>query len=187
MQIEIMRHHGRADNAERQIKHLAVMQNRGGRRESPEHGAPVRIGQRDLDRKAGGDHAEHRDHESLDPAEAERLQRQDQEHIRGGDDHADLERNMKQQVEPDRGADHLGQISRGDRDLRRQPQRPRDPARKRIAAGLRKVTAGADTKPRTKRLQHDRHQIREHRDRQQRVTELRSRPASEVAQLPGSM
>src|SRR5882724_2937157 len=38
-----------------------------------------------------------------------------------GDDHADLERNMKQEIEADGGADHLGQISGGDRDLRRQP------------------------------------------------------------------
>ena len=87
--------------------------------------------------------------EGLDPAEAEALHPQDQEHVERGDDHADLERNAEQQIEPDRRADHLGEVGRADRDLGQQPQRPRHRARERVAAGLRQIAAGADAQPRT--------------------------------------
>ena len=99
--------------------------------------------------------------------------------------HADLERNVKQQIEADGGADHFGQVGRGDGDFRRQPQRPRHPARKGIAAGLREVAPGADAEPRAQRLQHDRHQIGQQRDEQQRVAEFgaageRGRPVAGI-------
>ena len=89
MQIEIMRHDGRAQNAEREIEHLVVGENVRCRHETADHRAPIRIGERDLDRKAGRDHAQHRHDERLDPAKAEGLQRQDQEHVRRGEDDAD--------------------------------------------------------------------------------------------------
>ena len=165
MQIEIMRHHGRAQNAEREVEHLPVAQDVRSRREAFDHRAPIGIGERDLHRKAGRDYPEHRDHKGFDPTEAERLQRQDQEHIGRRDDNADLEGNVEQEVEPDRGADHLGKVGRGDCDFRRQPQRHGYPARRGVAAGLGKVPAGADAKPRAQRLQHDRHQVGQHRNR----------------------
>ena len=57
------------------------------------------------------------------------LQPQDQEHVERGDDHADLERNAEQQIEADRGADHLGEVGGADGDLGEQPQRPGRPQR----------------------------------------------------------
>ena len=89
--------------------------------------------------------------------------------------HADLERNAEQQIEPDRGADHLGEIGGADRDLGQQPQRHRTRARKRVAAGLREVAPGGDAEPRAQRLQQDRHHVGQQRDGQQRVAELASR------------
>jgi hypothetical protein len=185
MQIEIMRHHGGAEDAERQIQHLAVGENVRGRREALEHRAPIGIGHRDLHRKTRRDHAQHRHHEGFDPAKAERLQRQNQKHVGGGDDHADLERNVKQQIEADRGADHFGKVGRGDGDFRRQPQRQRHKARKGIAAGLGEIAPGADAEPRAQRLQHDRHHVGQQRDRQQRVAEFgaageRGRPVAGI-------
>jgi len=56
----------------------------------------------------------------------------------------------------------------------------------RIAAGLRKVAPRPDAEARAERLQQDRHQVGEERDGQQREPNLEP-PASEVAQLPGSM
>ena len=38
-----------------------------------------------------------------------------------GDEHADGERNVEQQIERDRRSDHLGEIARGDRDLAEHP------------------------------------------------------------------
>jgi hypothetical protein len=83
--------------------------------------------------KHNRDHAEQRHDQRLDPAEADVLQPEDQEHVERGDDHAELERNAEQQIEPDRGPDHLGQIGRADRDLAHHPERPRGPAGKRVA------------------------------------------------------
>ena len=88
--------------------------------------------------------------------------------------HADLERNAEQQIEPDRGADHLGEVGGADRDLGQHPQRPRHRAREGVAAGLRQIAAGADAEPRAQRLQQDRHQVGQQRDGQQRVAELRA-------------
>ena len=174
MQVEIVRHHGRAEDAEREIEHVRIGDDLGGRREAADHRAPFRIGHRDLDRKAQRDDAEQRDDEGLDPAEAEVLHPQDEEHVERGDQHADLERNAEQQIEPDRGADHLGEIGGADRDLGQHPQRPRHRARKCVAAGLRQIAAGADAEPRAQRLQQDRHQVGQQRDGQQRVAELRA-------------
>jgi len=137
-------------------------------------GAPIRIGHRNLDAEADRNDAEQRHDEGLDPAEAEVLHPQDQEHVEGRDQDAELERNAEQEVEPDRRADDLGKIGRADRDLRHHPQRPRYRAWKSVAAGLRQVAAGRDPQPRAQRLQEDRHQVGEQRNGQQRVPELRS-------------
>jgi len=87
-----------------------IGENIRGRREAPDDRAPIRIGHRDLDRKTRRDHTEHRDDKSFDPAKAERLQRENEKHVGRGDDHPDLERNVKQEIEADGGADDFGQI-----------------------------------------------------------------------------
>ena len=58
------------------------------------------------------------------------------------------------------------------------------PARVAVAAGLRQVAAAGDPEPRRQRLQQDRHQVREHDDAEQRVAVLRA--AGEVGRpIPG--
>jgi hypothetical protein len=109
-------------------------------------GAPFRIGERDLDREAHRDHAEQRDDDRFDPAEAEVLQPQNEEHVERRDDHADLERDTEQQIEPDRGADHFGQVCGADRDFAHHPEWPRGPARIGVAAGLCEIAPGADSR-----------------------------------------
>ena len=54
------------------------------------------------------------------------------------------------------------------------PERPGDPARIGVAAGLREVAAGRHAEPGAERLEDDRHDVGEQRDRQQRVAELRA-------------
>ena len=143
-----------------------------GRREAADQRAPFRVGQRDLHGKAGGDDAEQRDDQRLELAEAEPLQVEDQEHVERGQQHADLEGNAEQQIEADGRADHLGDVGGDDGDLGRSPQRIGRPARIGVAAGLRQVAAGGDGEPRAQRLQHDRHDVGDERDEQQRVAEL---------------
>ena len=158
----------------REIEHVGIAHDLGRRREAADHRAPFGIGHRDLDAEADRDDAQQRDDESLDPAEAEILHPQDQEHVERSDQHADFERNAEQQIEPDRRADHLGKVGGADRDLRQHPERPRHRAGKRVAAGLRQIAAGADAEPRAQGLQQDRHQIGKQRNGQQRVAELRA-------------
>ena len=51
-----------------------------------DHAAPVRVGHGDLDAEANGDDAQQRDDESLDPAEPEILQVEDQEDVERRDE-----------------------------------------------------------------------------------------------------
>ena len=118
-----MRHHRRADDAEREIEHLRVLHDLDRRREAADHVAPIRIGHGDLNAEADGDDAEQRDDEGLDPAEAELLHPQDEEHVERGEDDADLERNAEQQIEADRRADHLGEVGGADGELGEHPER----------------------------------------------------------------
>jgi hypothetical protein len=185
MQIEIMRHHGRSEDAEGEIQHFRVGDDVRRRRKTFDHRRPIRIGKRDLDREAHGDDAEQRHDQRLDPAEAEPLQIEDQEHVQRGDDHADFKRNAEDEIEADGRADHLGDVSRDDGDFGEEPQAQCDGFRKRIAAGLRQIAAGGDGKPRAKRLQHDRHDVGDQRDDKQRVAEFgaareRRRPVARV-------
>ena len=169
-----MRHHRRADDAEREIEHVGILDDLDGRREAADHLAPIGIGHGDLNAEADGDDQEQRHHERLDITEAELLHPQDQKHVERGEQHADLERNAEQEIEPDRRADHLGQIGGADGELGERPERNGDIAREGVAAGLRQVAARGDAEPDAERLQHDRHQVRQQRDGQQRVAELRA-------------
>ena len=60
-----------------------------------------RLGPEDLDAEAGRHHRDQRQHERFDRADAEALEPQQQQRIGGGDQHADQQRNVEQQVEAD--------------------------------------------------------------------------------------
>ena len=159
-----MRHHRRADNAEREIEHLRVLHDLDRWREAADDVAPDWIGHGDLNAEADGDDPEHDDDEGLDPAEAELLHPQDEEHVERGEDDADLERNAEQKIEADRRADHLGQVGGADGELGERPERIGDPAREGVAAGLREIAPRGDTEPGAERLEDDRHDVGEERD-----------------------
>jgi len=157
-----------------------------GRRGEPlDDRSPIRIGKRNLDREADGNDAEQGDDERLDPAEPEPLKVEDEEDIQRGDDHTDLKRNAEDKVQPDRCADHFGDVGRDDGDFSHEPQAKRDGLRERIAAGLGEVPSGSDRETCAKRLKDDRHDVRHEGDDQQRITELgtaseRGRPVSRI-------
>ncbi len=174
MQIQIVRHHRRAENAEREIEHLRIAHNFGGRRKAPNNATPIGIGHRNLDGEADSNHAQQSDDKGFDPAKAEVLHPQHEKHIERGQDHADLERDAEQEIETDSRTNYFCEIGRADRDFRQQPQWRRHGTRKCIAARLCQIPAGRDAKPRAQRLQHDRHDVRHQRDGEQRVAELRA-------------
>ena len=98
MQIEIVRHHGRTEDAKREIEHVRIGDNLCCRCETADHRAPFRIGHRDLDAETDGDHGKHCDDKRFDPAETEILHPQDQKHVERCNDDADFERNAEQEI-----------------------------------------------------------------------------------------
>ena len=115
-----------------------------------------------------------RDDEGLDPAEALVLQIEHEEDVERGDDDAVFEGDAEEEVEADRGADHLGEVGRDDGELGEHPEGEGDRPRIGVAAGLGEVAAGGDGEPRAKRLQDDRHEAGDERGEEQRVAEARA-------------
>ena len=66
MQIEIVRHHGRADDADRHIEHVAVRHDRGRRQEAGKDRSDGRCRRHDLNHETDRDHDEQRDNEGLE-------------------------------------------------------------------------------------------------------------------------
>ena len=102
------------------------------------------------------------------------LQPQHEQHVERGQAHAPDHRQPEEQVQRDGGADHLGEVARGDRHLAENPEDERRAGRVVIAAGLGQVAAAGDPESKRERLQQDRHQVRQHDHAEQRVAELRA-------------
>ena len=123
MQVKIVRHHRRAQDPDRNVEHSRISQNiRRWNKEPVRDPSKLRPRKDDLQRKAERDHADQRDHQRLDVAEAAVLQEEDDEHVGRGQAHADQQRNVEQQLQGDRGPDHLRQVAGGDGDLATDPQ-----------------------------------------------------------------
>ena len=178
MQVQIVRHHRGAEDADGDVEHVRIAQDFRGGHEAAEHPAQVRPRQEELDGEAAGDPENEGDDDALEDAEAVLLHEQHDEHVERGDDDARHERDAEEQVERDGGADHLREVARRDGDFRQHPEHDRRPARVVGPAGLGQVVAGADAEPHGQRLQQDRHQVRQQDHAEQRVAE--PRPAGDV-------
>ena len=172
MQVDDVRHHGRADDPDRDQERLALELRR---EELVGHQARVGRHPEQLERERDHDHPdEHGDH-GLQAAEAGSLQREDGERAADRDHGAPAERNPEQQAEAERRAQHLREVGRHRDHLGLDPQREGDPAREVVAADLGEVAAGGDPELRRERLHDHGHQVRrEHRPEQQ-VAVLRPR------------
>ena len=82
------------------------------------------------------------------------------------------QRDSEQQVEPERGADHLGDVGRHRDRLGLEPEADRGPAREVLAAELGKVLAGGDAELRRLGLDHHRDQVGREDHPEQQVAEL---------------
>ena len=178
MQIEIMRHHGRPDDADRDIEHRRIGDDPGLRHETRHHRGQIGPRQEQFVDEAAGDHHEQRDDEGFELAEAALLEQQDQQHIEGGEADAPDQRQPEQQLQRDGGADHLRQIARDDRQFAHHPEQKTDRAAVAVAAGLRQIAPRDDPELCRERLQQDRHDVGQQDHRQQRVAE--GRPAGEI-------
>ena len=172
MQVDDVRHDGRAEDADGEQDRLAPGELRedGVLRGQPQR----RVRVEELAEVADADQQHHHGDHRLERAEAEALQAEDQE---GGDarEHGGREQgDAEQQMEADRRPEELGQVGRhGDR-LGLEPEAERDAAREFLAADLGQVASGGDPELRREHLDQHRHQVRGDDHPEQRVAELRA-------------
>ncbi len=143
VQIQVMRHHRSAQDADGDVEHQRIVQDaRLRHKHSMERQSPLRTREKHLQAKADADGRRQRDDDGLNVAEAAVFQQQQQQHVKAGDDHADDQRDMKQQLQRDGRTDYLGQVAGGNRHLGQNPQHKRSAPSVALAAGLRQVAPG---------------------------------------------
>ena len=172
VQVDHVRHDGRADDAHRQ------QQRRGARDARHERavGDLVHAGARehDLDRERRHDHPHQDRDDRLQAAKPRRLQPQDPEGRHGGDQAADEQRQPEDDVDAQRRADELGQIGRHRDELGLDPQPDDHRPREVLPAQLGQVLAGRDADLGADRLDQHRHEVGDDDRPQQLVAELRA-------------
>ena len=171
VQVQVVRHHRGAQDADRDVEHRRVGHDLGGRHQSPNHLRQRGPRHEELHREADRDRADQHDDEGLEPPEPLVLEQEDQQDVEGGEDHAPEQRNAEQQVQRDGRADDLGQIAGRDGDLAEDPEHEADRPRVVVAAGLGQVAAGDDPQLQRERLEQDRHEVGEEDHAQERVSE----------------
>ena len=175
MQVEVVRHHRCAQDSDGDVEHLGVGDDRGrGNEEVMQHRPVVGAGEEHLHAEHPRDGADQRDHQRLNVAEAPALHQENQQHVEAGDQHAIEERNVEEQVQGDGRADDLGQIACGDGDFGANPQRVAHAGAVALVAHLRQVALGGNSQLEREALQENRHQVRGHDDKEQRVAETRA-------------
>ena len=171
MQVEVVRHHRRAENPDGDVEHGRIGHDLGGWNQSRQDLPHVRLGQHHLGGEAGSDGGDERAHDRFEPAETAILQQQDHQHIASRQYHAPEQRNMEQQVEGNGGTDHFGEVARRDGNFAENPESEGNGAGEVIAAGLGEVAPGDDAELEGESLQQDRHQVRDQHDAQQGVAQ----------------
>src|SRR5262245_12146954 len=172
MQVEVVWHDRGTEDAHRQVEHFGVAHDLRGRGKATDQRSQLGVGQRDLDGKAGRDDAEQGDDEGFEETKAELLQVKNEKDVEGGEEHANLNGNVKQQIEADGRADHFGDVCGDNGNFGSDPERIGGPRRIGVAARLRQVAPGGNRQARTQRLQQDRHDVGNQRDDEERVAEL---------------
>ena len=172
VQVDRVRHHGRADNADRQRDAVRAgkLRHHGVERES------VPVGRRDeqLDHVADGNDADERGDHHLDRAKAAALQQQQDVGQRKGDQQTGEQRQAEQQTEADGGAEQFREVGRHGGDLAGDPHGIDQRAGEVSAAELCQALAGNDSEFGGERLKQHGHQIGQQNDPQQQIAELRA-------------
>ena len=159
MQIDGVRHHGGADDADREQQRFGVGKLR--RDGMKQRRRPIDRRNEHLDDVAKADNADDRADDQLERPEAELLAHQQAVGDDRGDDHPGKQRQMEEQSESDGTAKEFGEIGRHSGNLADNPHRPNHRPGKVIAAQFGEVAAGDDAELGRKPLE-------QHRDRRWR-------------------
>ena len=127
MEIEVVGHHGGAQDSRREIE-LGAIAERGRLRHKPaQHAGQVGPQQQHLNGETGADQGHQADHQGFQPADAEALQPQQQQGVEGGEHNAERQGQAEQQLQGQGGSHEFGQITGHDRHLGQEPE-GNDPA-----------------------------------------------------------
>ena len=145
MQIEIVRHHRGAEDADGDVEHGWVEQDlRRGQEKAAHRGAGVWVGEEDLDDEQCQDGADQGDDQRLELAEAPALEHEQEKAIEAGDADAPEQWDVEEQLEGDGRTDDLGQVAGGDADLGEGPVNKGEAAAEALMAELGEVAVGGD-------------------------------------------
>src|SRR5208282_2922528 len=143
MQINHMRHDGSADDAYRQKNRIASRQAR--HKAMKENLAPIRLCQNSLHHIAECDHPGCPTDKELQSAKPSLRGCKNSENQYTRDNCCQPQRNVEQQIEPDRRPEKLRKVRCHGREFLRDPQRVADPPREADSAHLSKVFSGGDS------------------------------------------
>jgi hypothetical protein len=144
----------------------------------------VGLGEEHLEREGDHDDAHERGDCGFESAEPVALQRQDPEGAGARQEPGGEEGHPEEQVQAERGADHLGEVGRHRDRLRLHPEAERDRAREVVAAGFGEVLARRDPELGRERLDEHGHEVGRQHDPEEQVAVLG--PAGDIGrEVPG--
>ena len=166
VEVQVVRHDRRAEDADRDVQRSP-----GHVRHEPrEHRRRVGAGQEDLEEEASSDRHHHRQDNRLHLPHPPLLEPQQQERVERRDQAPPEHRHAEEELQRDDRAQHLGQVTGGNRNLGQHPEHRVDGERILGAAGLRQVVLGHHPEPRRQRLKEHGHHVRHQQDPDQRIT-----------------
>src|SRR6266404_8406697 len=115
MEIQIVGHHGGAEDSNRDVKHFAVGHDFRLWQEAGEDATEVRLGKNNLKQKTATDGQNEDDHERFDVTKAFVLQIKHRQHVERSDANTDNQRDVEKQIQRDRRADNFRQVAGTDR------------------------------------------------------------------------
>src|SRR5947207_3170121 len=105
MQVQVVRHNSRAENADRDVKHLLVLDELEGWQQAVRGRGQVGLGLDQLEYETTGNGRDQCNDKRFQQTKSAMLQQQDKQYIQAGDQHADGNGNVEQQIQRDSGAD----------------------------------------------------------------------------------
>ncbi len=161
MQVEVVRHDGRADDAQRQHDRVLAVMARVARHQARGHRVPVGRHHRHLRHEAERHGADQAQLDRLDLPEALALQAQHDHRCRARSARCPRPAaRPSSSLKASGAAQHLGDVAGNDRDLGGDPLQPLAERAVALVAGLREVAPGHQAEPRGQHLQEDRRSSR---------------------------
>src|SRR6267378_1062086 len=180
VQIEIVRHHRRPQDANGHIETLRAQT----RYEACDDFGPHRTRQEHFDPKTNPDRRDKHENERFHLPDAELLYHQEQHRIKTRDDDPVKDRHLEKKIQPDRRSQNFGEVARRNGDFAEYPECKCDGLRVMLTARLCEIPSGHDPHARGKSLEKDCHQGRHQQYPDKLVPE--PRPAFKIGRpVPG--